>query len=196
MHWNFKPVFLVIISAALLLSACNGQATQPATQATVESAPANTVQPQAQPENLAYPSPVAVQPIDQANVASPYPQPAGGESQATGSAVSTLLASLQGAGLSANAGGDVTQSFFSVPGKVLLLDGDELQVYEYAASDAADADASSVSADGSRVGTALVDWINTPHFFRSGNVILVYVGENPTALQTLQSLFGTQFAGG
>jgi hypothetical protein len=190
MHKYFKLVFLVIMSAALLLSACNGQATQTATQATVESARANTVQPQ----DLAYPSPVAVQSAGQAD--NPYPQPAGGETQATGSTVDTLLASLQSAGLAAAKGGDVSSSFFSVPGKVLLLNGEELQVYEYAAPEAADADASSVSADGGTVGSAMVDWISTPHFFRSGNVILIYVGENPTALQALKSLFGTQFAGG
>jgi hypothetical protein len=193
MRKNFKLVFLIMISAAILLSGCNGQATPAATQAPANSAPATTVQPQEQPESLAYPYPGAAQLAEQAN---PYPQPAGGEAQATGSAVDTLLSTLQGAGLAAAAGGDVSQSFFSVPGKVLLLNGDELQVYEYAAAEAAEADAGSVSADGSKVGTAMVEWISTPHYFRSGNLILIYVGENSTILQTLQSMYGAQFAGG
>ena len=113
-----------------------------------------------------------------------------------GSAVESLLATLQGAGLEVSAGGDVSQSYFSVAGKVLLLNGEELQVYEYPAMEAAEAEAASVSGDGSMLGTAVFDWTSTPHFFRSGNLIVVYVGENQSVIQALQSLLGTQFAGG
>jgi len=190
MHKNFLIGFVTII-VALFLSACGSQATQPATQTSAEAAPQNTTQPQ--PESLAYPSPVAEQPVEGT---SPYPQPASGGSQAASSALDGLLASLQGAGLDVSAGGDVSQALFSVAGKVLLLSGGELQVFEYPAPEAAEADAGSVSADGSSVGTTMVDWISKPHFFRSGNLIVVYVGENQTVLQALQSVLGAQFAGG
>ncbi len=92
--------------------------------------------------------------------------------------------------------GDVSQPFFTVAGKSLLLNGEELQVYEYPAPEAAEAEAALVAADGSSVGTTLVNWISTPHFFRSGNLIVIYIGENPAVLQGLQSLLGAQFAGG
>ena len=194
MHKKLLFCFVIIISAALLLSACGSQATQPATQSPAEAAAQNTAQPQ--PESLAYPAPVATQPVAEANFASPYPQPAAGESPAAGSGLDSLLATLQGAGLGVSAGGDVSQALFSVAGKALVLTGEELQVYEYPAPEAAEADAGSVAADGSSVGTAMVDWISTPHFFRSGNLIVVYVGENQSVLQALQSLLGAQFAGG
>jgi hypothetical protein len=193
MHKHLFFVSVVLISATLLMSACGSQATQPATQSPAEAAPENTAQPQSQPESQAYPSPMAEQPVEEA---SPYPDPAAGVAQVAGSAVDSLLATLQGAGLEVTTGGDVSQSFFSVGGKVLVLNGEELQVYEYPAPEAAETDASSVAADGSEVGTVMVDWVSTPHFFRSGNLIVVYVGENEAVLQALQSLLGTQFAGG
>ena len=195
MHKKFLFGFVVIISAAFLLSACGSQATQSATQAPVKADPQNTVQPQPE-ESLAYPSPVAEQPVSEANFASPYPQPDAGESPVTGSALDSLLATLHGAGMDASVGGEVPKSFFSVAGKVLLLNGEELQVYEYPAMEAAEAEAASVSADGSMLGTAVFDWTSTPHFFRSGNLIVVYVGENQSVIQALQSLLGAQFAGG
>ena len=199
---------VLILSAALLLSACGSQdapqateglvagppATEeqvvdsPATEAPVESAVENT--PQAQPETLAYPSPVAQQPI------SPYPQPGGGELPVGGITLDSLLATLQGAGLDAQVVGDVSQPFFTVAGKSLQLNGEELQVYAYPAPEAAEADAALVAADGSSVGTTMLNWISTPHFFRSGNLIVIYIGENPAVLQGLQSLLGVQFAGG
>jgi hypothetical protein len=196
MQKSLRFVPLVMITAALLLSACNGKATPAATEAPAVAELATTQEPQAPVEMLAYPYPGAAQPVAGGNFASPYPQPGGGDTQVSGSAGATLLASLQSAGLSAAEGGDVSQSFFSVPGKVLLLGSDELQVYEYATPEAAAADVQSVSADGKSVGAAVLDWISTPHFFSSGNVVLIYVGENSTILQTLQSMFGTQFAGG
>ena len=181
----------IFISASLLLSACGSQATQPATQPSAEAAPQNTTQPQ--PESLAYPSPVAQQPVEEA---SPYPQPASAGSPAAGNALDSLLAAMQGAGLNVSTGGEISQPYFSVPGKVLVLNGEELQVYVFPAPEAAEADAGSISADGSLVGTNTVDWISTPHFFRSGNLVVLYVGENQNILQALQSLLGSQFAGG
>ena len=196
--------FVVILCAALLISACGSQATQPATQSPAQADPQSTQAPQTETQqteapqtgDMAYPSPVAVQTAEEANFASPYPQPASGGVPPAGSAVDSLLATLQGAGLNVSTGGDASQSFFSVPGKVLLLNGDELQVYEYPSPEAAEADAGSVSADGSTVGATMVDWISTPHFFRSGNMIIIYVGANQDILQALKSLLGSQFAGG
>jgi hypothetical protein len=195
MHKKYLVGQITIITAALLLSACGGQATQPATQSPTEAPPQNTAQPQ-QAEILAYPSPVVEQQDQEVNFASPYPQPAANESPATGSAVDNLLATLQAAGLEAAPGGDVTQDFFSVGGKVLVLNGEELQVFEYPTPEAAVADAGNVAADGSSVGATMIDWISTPHFFHSGNAIVIYVGENQSVVQALQSLLGAQFAGG
>lgn len=199
---------VLILSAALLLSACGSQGAPPATESLVADPPATEGQvadppategpvetaientPQAQPETLAYPSPVAQQPI------SPYPQPGGGELPAGSITLDSLLAILQGAGLDAKVVGDVSQPFFTVAGKSLQLNGEELQVYEYPAPEAAEAEAALVASDGSSVGTTMLNWISTPHFFRSGNWIVVYIGENPAVLQGLQSLLGAQFAGG
>ena len=194
MQKKLLVVTVIIISAALLIGACSSQPTQPATQSPGEAAPQTTQPPQS--AEFAYPSPVAQQQLVDPNATGAYPAPLAGEGMPVGSAVESLLATLQGAGLEVSAGGDVSQSYFSVAGKVLYINGEELQVYEYPTPESAEAEAGSVSADGSTVGTAMVDWISTPHFFRSGNLIVVYVGENQSVIQALQSLLGTQFAGG
>jgi len=199
---------VLILSAALLLSACGSQDAPPATEALVADPPATEEQvadplvtegpgeiaventPETQPEALAYPSPVTQQAV------SPYPQPGGGELPAGGITLDSLLATLQSAGLDTQVVGDVSQPFFSAAGKSLQLNGEELQVYEYPTPEAAEAEAALVSTDGTSVGTTLVNWISTPHFFRAGNLIVIYIGENPAVLQGLQSLLGTQFAGG
>ena len=61
---------------------------------------------------------------------------------------------------------------------------------------AANAEADLVSPDGSSVGNTMVSWVATPHFYRSGKIIVLYVGENQALTSTLQEVLGSQFAGG
>lgn len=41
-----------------------------------------------------------------------------------------------------------------------------------------------------------VDWIALPHLFRSGRVIVLYVGGDAETLLALRAVLGEQFAGG
>lgn len=90
----------------------------------------------------------------------------------------------------------VSQPFFSVAGRIINLDGEALQVFEYATPSAADADAGRVSADGTTIGTSKPTWIATPHFFKSGKLIVLYVGGNQSIVDLLRTTLGNQFAGG
>ena len=38
-------------------------------------------------------------------------------------------------------------------------------------------------------------WIAPPHFFKSGRLIVLYIGEEPRLLQGLAHILGPQFAG-
>jgi hypothetical protein len=89
----------------------------------------------------------------------------------------------------------IEQPFFSTPGEVILVDGESLQVFEYPDSARAEADASLVSPDGSSIGTSMVSWIGPPHFFQAGKLIVIYIGENQSLIQQLESILGPQFAG-
>jgi len=52
-----------------------------------------------------------------------------------------------------------------------------------------------VAPDGRSMGTAMVTWVASPHFYMSGTLIVLYVGDD-AALQTLlEEALGPQFAG-
>lgn len=90
----------------------------------------------------------------------------------------------------------VSQPFFSVAGRIININGEALQVFEYVTPFAAEADASRVSADGTTIGTSKPTWMATPHFFKSGKLIVLYTGGNQTIVDLLRTTLGNQFAGG
>lgn len=84
---------------------------------------------------------------------------------------------------------------FSTPGLVILANGETIQVYEFF-SEAKTLEASLlISQDGTEISTSIIRWIDEPHFYSKGNVIVQYIGHNPEILNLLDSLLGNQFAG-
>jgi hypothetical protein len=85
----------------------------------------------------------------------------------------------------------------------LLVNGQDVWVYEYPAPALAELDASRISADGSTVKTNLgpfgsavtVDFIAPPHYYKVGRVIALYVGRDAETLRLLRQVFGPPFAG-
>jgi len=92
-------------------------------------------------------------------------------------------------------GDTVEQSFFAVNGRIIKVNDADVQVYEYQSAEAMETDAVQVSADGGSVGTSMISWMATPHFFKSGHILVLYVGDDPTVLEALKSVLGEQFAG-
>jgi hypothetical protein len=83
---------------------------------------------------------------------------------------------------------------------VLTIDGEPVQVWEYISEGAAKRNSDRIGKDGSQIkmgfgGAAIVDWIAPPHFYRKGNIIVLYNGVDETILATLETLLGPQFAG-
>ncbi|HEX8116896.1 MAG TPA: hypothetical protein VF521_06465 [Pyrinomonadaceae bacterium] len=107
-----------------------------------------------------------------------------------------LIKRLRAEGVRVERGGKVSQPFFSAGGQVLSVEGEDVQVFRYATAAAAEREAGLVSPDGSSVGTNMMSWMSTPHFFRKDNLIVLYVGDNPAVLRALGAVLGTQFAGG
>ncbi len=91
--------------------------------------------------------------------------------------------------------GDISQPFFPVKGRLITVNGEQVQVYEYADADAANAEAARISPDGGTIGNAQVDWIAPPHFFKADKILVLYVGTADTTLQPLRTVLGSQFAG-
>ncbi len=90
---------------------------------------------------------------------------------------------------------NVSQPFFSVPGKIIDVKGEEVQVFEYTTMAAAEQEAALVSPNGGSIGTSMVSWMSAPHFYKKGRLIVLYVGVDKTVIALLNYALGTQFAG-
>ena len=108
----------------------------------------------------------------------------------------TLVASLRAAGLTVRPAQEISQPFLSVKGRVIGVNGGEVQVFEYQDADAAAAEAARVSPDGRSVAETWINWVATPHFYGSGKLVVLYLGDDSTVIDGLKAALGTQFAGG
>ncbi len=73
----------------------------------------------------------------------------------------------------------------------MKVNGEAVQVFRYANTRAAQSEAKRVSG----TGASMAMWIAPPHFYRSGKLIVLYVGKNETISGLLTTVLGAQFAG-
>jgi hypothetical protein len=107
----------------------------------------------------------------------------------------SLIAALQAAGATLEVGDSISQDFFSPEGSIIMVNGAEIQAFEYASADAMETEASEVAPDGGAIGTSMVSWMDAPHFYKTGRIIALYVGSDQTVLDLLEMVVGPQFAG-
>lgn len=92
---------------------------------------------------------------------------------------------------------------FSIPGRRIMVNGANVYIYEFADNQAAFIASSQVSPDGYNItrtdGTNSTmrhsDWIEPPHLYRKGQLIVIYAGRDGRMRGILESLLGSQFAG-
>ena len=80
-----------------------------------------------------------------------------------------------------------------VPGRIVFVDGARVWTIEYPNTSAYDEARSLVGKDGHEIGDVSIDWV--PHFYGSGRLIVLYLGDRPSTRAALEELFGRQFAG-
>lgn len=107
----------------------------------------------------------------------------------------SLIAALQASGATVEMGDPVSQPFFTPEGSILKVNGSDVQVFEYESTEAMENEASQVSSDGGSIGTSMVTWMDTPHFYKAGKIIVLYVGSDAAVLELLEGALGPQFAG-
>ncbi|HLF73123.1 MAG TPA: hypothetical protein VI524_02165 [Anaerolineales bacterium] len=107
----------------------------------------------------------------------------------------SLIDALRAAGAEVEPGDAVEQAFFSVSGQIIKVNGQDVQVFEYESAEAMETDAAQVAPDGGSIGTSMVTWVATPHFFKSGRILVLYVGDDAAILDLLKGALGEQFAG-
>lgn len=83
----------------------------------------------------------------------------------------------------------------SVPAKTIELNGEQVQVYEFPTVQAVEEQAVKIDSGGFSIDTLVVEWNLPPHFFKSGKLIIFYLGTDAKTLTLLQEILGKQFAG-
>lgn len=117
------------------------------------------------------------------------PQPVAVEDQAS------LVAALEAAGAKVEVGESITQAFFSPEGNIIQVNGADVQVFEYENTEAMENESAQVAPDGGSVGTSMMMWMDTPHFYKAGRIIALYIGSDTIILGLLEQTLGDQFAG-
>jgi len=124
-----------------------------------------------------------------ANASNASPEPAMVEDQAS------LIAAIEAAGATVETGEPISQPFFSVEGNIIKVNGADVQVFEYESAEEMELESSQIAPDGSSNATTMITWVDTPHFYKSGRIIALYVGSDQTILSLLENVLGPQFAG-
>lgn len=119
----------------------------------------------------------------------------GQPASAQGFGIEEFISVLQDKDANAGKGPRIEQAFFSVIGDFVDLNGETVQVFEYDSAETMESDAVLVSADGGSIGTSMVNWVATPHFYKKGRILVLYLGDTAETLELLESVLGPQFAG-
>jgi hypothetical protein len=109
---------------------------------------------------------------------------------ATSESVSDLMSALEERGASVQWAGTVNQSFFSVPGWLIRVNGQEVEVYEYVDQAARLSDAIKIAADGLRVADTAVEGPGQPTFWTGGNLIVLFLGDMTEVPELLSGILG------
>lgn len=102
-----------------------------------------------------------------------------------------LVIALEAQGAAVEVAETVEQPFLTPEGRILRVDGATVQVFEYPGEEAMEREAAQLTEGGG----PLVTWVDDPHFYKSGRILVLYVGSDPAILDLLENTVGPQFAG-
>jgi hypothetical protein len=108
----------------------------------------------------------------------------------TSESVADLMATLEEAGASVQWAGTVNQTFFAVPGWLIRVNGQEVEVYEYLDEATRLSDAVRIAADGSRVADTAVEGTGQPTFWTEGKLIVLFLGDTSEVPDLLTAALG------
>lgn len=101
-----------------------------------------------------------------------------------------LIEALRAAGASVETAGEINQAFFEPGGHIVRVNGADVQVFEFPDERARQAASDQISPSGSSIGTTMVTWVDQPHFWAKGRLIVLYVGSDDTLLDQLVQVLG------
>ncbi len=111
----------------------------------------------------------------------------------------SLIEALRERGFNVEMEGETNLPFLTGVSTVVLVDGEEIQVFVYPDAPSAAREAGWFSADASTIttetGAISFLWVATPHLFFKEEVLALYIGDSEPLLAALVSLLGPQVAG-
>jgi len=107
----------------------------------------------------------------------------------------SLVSAIKSRGLAVEQIEKIDDSVFEVPIQVISVGGMDLQVYEFDSESDVSIAKEIVSSDGTEIGLSVIRWMDTPHFYSQGKIIVQYIGHNSEMLNLLDLFLGNQFAG-
>jgi len=110
--------------------------------------------------------------------------------------VDSLTGELQDQGADVEVLGSVSEPVFDTQSQLISVNGEEVQVFIFQNDSSVAEIANTVNNNASMIDTQSYTWVATPHFYQSGNMIVIYFGDNQEVTQLLEKVLGTQFAGG
>lgn len=89
------------------------------------------------------------------------------------------------------------QNFHFIPttSKRMLFDDIALDIYVFKSNKKMEKEASNIESDGSGLNGVQVGWVSFPHFYKKGELIVQYIGEDKNIISDLENILGEQFAG-
>ena len=117
--------------------------------------------------------------------------PATDSSSAEVGGYAELISGLEGTGATVEEAGNVEQPFFSVPGKVIRVNGKNVQVFAYESEEIRQGQSSQISSDGSAIGTSMVGWMDQPNFWAKGKLIVFYLGKDQETINQISQVMGS-----
>jgi hypothetical protein len=101
-----------------------------------------------------------------------------------------LVDALRATGATVEPDSTVEQPFFEVTGQIIKVDGLDVQVFEFPDEATRESVSSLITPDGQPNPTSIVDWVDQPNFWAKGQVIVLYVGKDPSVIARLSEVLG------
>ncbi len=111
---------------------------------------------------------------------------------------SSLMAKLRAEGAHVQEAGAISHPFLAVPGRIITVNDQEVETFQYANAQALATDTANIGPDGciGTVGGGMLDaWTAPPHLYKSEGLLVIYLGSDAKILQLLTGALGKQFAG-
>lgn len=107
-----------------------------------------------------------------------------------------LLADLAAQGAQVNASPErISKPYLSVPGNIVQVNGQPVQVFQYADATALAADVASLAPNAGSINGRPLAWPAAPHFWRKGGLLALAVSNDQALVELIGRVLGPQFAG-